>query len=81
MLEIDKIRPDDDIPNESFRNMHNANIELVKDFEWLDFMKLKNIDRAAEKVLEVCSSFDSKRKELICMALKKRAEKLVEMEG
>jgi hypothetical protein len=81
MLEIDKIRPGDDIPNESFRNTHNANIELVKNFEWLDFMKLKNIDRVAEKVFEECSSFDSKRKELICMALKKRAGKLAEMEG
>jgi hypothetical protein len=78
LLDKSKIRADDDIPNESFKNSQEANIEFVKDF---GLLKLDGLDAIAKEVFDAYPIFDNERKEIICGALQKRAEKLKRKAG
>ncbi|MDR2006599.1 MAG: HipA domain-containing protein [Acidaminococcales bacterium] len=59
-----------------FRNDHERQIELVKDFGHIDLSKLKGIDEEAGEILKKNRYIDEKRRDRLCYALAHRIEML-----
>jgi hypothetical protein len=67
----------DKIESKPFRKFQNKQIELVRDFSWLDLSKLDGIEKDYKDILDKVLGNDEdsiRRIERLCIALKKRIE-------
>jgi hypothetical protein len=72
------IRPENNTKCKPFGKSHAEQIELVKDFDWLDFKSLKGIDGTFRDILSsslFVDEYDS-RPDALCQGLSKRVEML-----
>jgi hypothetical protein len=66
----------EDITSKPFRKWHSEQIRLIKNYKWLDFSKLKDIDGEIFQILESNVSLEKSRKEAMCRGIDKRIETL-----
>lgn len=64
------------IESKPFKTTHWEQLNLVTDYEWLDFDKLKGIDDEFAEILKCSKQMDSTRKSVLCAALNARIEML-----
>jgi len=64
------------IESKPFKTTHWEQLNLVTDYEWLDFDKLKGIDDEFAEILKCSEQIDSERKSMLCTALNARIEML-----
>jgi hypothetical protein len=69
-----RINPLNDIASKPFKKRHSEQIQLVKNYDWLDFNKLRGIDGEIYKILESNVSLDESRKQAVCRGIDKRIE-------
>ncbi len=62
--------------SQPFFDTHEAQIQLVKDYSWLDITALPGIAEEVSEYLLRTPHIDSERRDAICSALRERAEKL-----
>jgi len=74
---------DQTVPNvfkaksQPFFDTHEEQIKLVKDFSWLCPADLKGIDEEFNELLRKSSFIDNARRDALCFALRRRAERLL----
>jgi hypothetical protein len=69
----------DNVVSKPFREYHQDQIKLVKDFKWFDVKQLNRIDEEFENLLENKTRIEKTRRDILCASLKKRVEKLDEI--
>jgi hypothetical protein len=74
--DIEMIKPTYKISSKPFRNNHNDQIKLVKDFTWLDFNSLHSVDEEFEAILTNSVFIRKERRDSLCAALKTRVKSL-----
>jgi hypothetical protein len=67
-----RINPLDDITSKPFKKWHSEQIQLVKNYDWLDFSNLKNISGELYTILESNVSLEKSRKQALCRGIDTR---------
>jgi hypothetical protein len=77
--DTDMIKPSYKIKSKPFRNNHNDQIKLVKDFSWLDPASLHAVDEEFEAILTNSVFIRKERRDVLCGAVKTRVKNLREI--
>ena len=65
--------------SQPFFQNHEKQIELVKDFSWLDLSKLTGIEDEFNELLSMSHFIDVERRDILSLALRKRLEMLMDI--
>jgi hypothetical protein len=69
-----RINPLNDIASKPFKRLHSEQIRLVKNYKWLDFSTLRDINGEIYTILESNASLEAERKQAICRGIDTRIE-------
>ena len=71
-----KIHADDAVKTPLWKKTTVDNLELVKDFSWLDVSKLDNIETEILSIFKGSETIDAERSETICKFIRMRIDRL-----
>ena len=73
-----RISPDYNISSKPFKGEHKEQIKLVKNFDWVNFDALKNIEDEFRSIYKLSVYIDKARVDKLLFSFRKRVEMLKE---